>query len=125
MYDDSCRYIGRARLATVDALGLSPGQTVFDVACGTGTVLPILAERVGRDGVVIGIDHSPEMAHLAGERVRKLASAGRVASVESSVEDVVPPGKADALLFCNTHDVRRAPRWSAPKGWSIWAMSER
>ena len=105
-YDQSCRFIGTARATALEALQLSPGEIVFDVACGTGSMLCALAAKVGADGRVIGIEQSPAMARLARAR---LASAGlgqeRASVIEASVERAPLASTADALLFCYTHDV--------------------
>ena len=42
-------------------LDLSPGQSVLDVACGTGVVARVAKERVGEGGRVIGVDISAYM----------------------------------------------------------------
>ncbi len=55
-----------------DRLQLEPGRQVLDVGCGVGVDLPALADRVGADGLVIGLDHDPNLLKAAKE-----ASAGR------------------------------------------------
>lgn len=60
--------IGRpvaARL--VEEAGLRPGDRVLDVACGTGIVARLAAERVGPDGAVEGLDPNPGMLAVARE----------------------------------------------------------
>lgn len=57
---------GRWRRAAADAAGLDPGSAVLDVACGTGKLSAILAERVGPFGRVVGIDLAPAMVGAAG-----------------------------------------------------------
>ena len=42
-------------------LGLSPGDGVLDVACGTGNFTRDFAKTVGTDGLVVGIDVSETM----------------------------------------------------------------
>src|SRR5207302_7980306 len=42
-------------------LGLSPGDGVLDVACGTGNFTRDFARSVGPDGLVVGIDVSETM----------------------------------------------------------------
>lgn len=50
---------------------LRPGESVADVGCGTGA-LAILAKReVGADGIVYGVDPSPEMIARAREKARR------------------------------------------------------
>lgn len=53
----------------VDAAGVRPGDRVLDVACGTGIVARIAADRVGAGGSVVGIDRNPAMLAVA-ERLR-------------------------------------------------------
>lgn len=42
-----------------------PGERVLDVACGTGVVARLAAERVGRTGEVVGLDLNPGMLAVA------------------------------------------------------------
>jgi ubiquinone/menaquinone biosynthesis C-methylase UbiE len=53
----------------VDAAGVHAGDRVLDVACGTGIVARIAAERVGPRGSVVGVDRNPAMLAVA-ERLR-------------------------------------------------------
>ncbi len=49
----------------VDAAGVRPGQRVLDVACGTGVVTRLLAERVGPTGRAVGLDFNAGMLAVA------------------------------------------------------------
>ncbi|AFK18357.2 alkanonic acid methyltransferase [Haloferax mediterranei ATCC 33500] len=62
---------GTVRSEAADALALSPGDTVVEMGCGTGANLSYLAERVGPEGTVVGIDFSPGVLAVARERVRE------------------------------------------------------
>src|ERR1700733_9954771 len=44
------------RLRTVQALGLRPGASVVDVACGTGLNFSLLQEAIGPQGRIVGVD---------------------------------------------------------------------
>lgn len=41
------------------------GERVLDIACGTGIVARNVAPRVGRQGIVIGLDVNPDMISMA------------------------------------------------------------
>lgn len=49
----------------IDRAGLQRGQHVLDVACGTGVLTRLAAERVGADGSVAGLDITPGMLEVA------------------------------------------------------------
>ena len=49
----------------VDAAGLSPGDRVLDVACGTGAVARAAARRTGDPGSVVGLDMNEAMLEVA------------------------------------------------------------
>jgi SAM-dependent methyltransferase len=54
----------------VDVAELRPGERVLDVACGTGIVTRLAAERVGADGAVAGVDINPGMLGVARSAAR-------------------------------------------------------
>lgn len=61
----------RYRERTIDLLGELRGRTVLDVGCGTGPNFPLLAERVGPAGRVIGLDCSAGMLSMAARRIER------------------------------------------------------
>jgi ubiquinone/menaquinone biosynthesis C-methylase UbiE len=64
-----------------------PGERVLDVGCGRGAATVALAEAVGGDGQVIGIDLSPRMIEVCGADI-----AGRgLSNVEVQVMDASSP----------------------------------
>ncbi|MFJ4654168.1 methyltransferase domain-containing protein [Nocardia sp. NPDC088792] len=49
--------IGRHyKMIALEQLGVRPGDTVVDLGCGPGADLAVLADTVGPDGLVIGVD---------------------------------------------------------------------
>jgi ubiquinone/menaquinone biosynthesis C-methylase UbiE len=52
-----------------DAAGITPGQAVLDVACGTGIVARTVADRLAGDGRVVGVDLNEAMLTVA-RRIR-------------------------------------------------------
>ena len=107
-YDATYRYSSRIRLAAVELLALREGETVFDVACGTGNLFGALAGRVGIAGRVVGIEFSAEMAVIAAGRVASHGMAN-VELVQADAESARTDRLADALLFCYTQDVLQSP----------------
>ncbi|MEX0799655.1 MAG: methyltransferase domain-containing protein [Dehalococcoidia bacterium] len=63
----------RERRKAVKRLRLRPGQRVLEVSVGTGTNVPLLAEEVGPEGRIVGVDISPAMLE---RRRRKLERHG-------------------------------------------------
>ncbi len=49
----------------IGVAALQSGQRVLDVACGTGVVTRLAAERVGGSGAVAGLDVTPGMLAVA------------------------------------------------------------
>src|ERR671922_78301 len=52
--------------ALLDAAALHRGERVLDIACGTGVVTRLAADRVGPDGAVAGLDINPAMLAVGG-----------------------------------------------------------
>lgn len=108
-YDGTSKRIEGLRLRAVCTLNLQAGETVLDVACGTGATLPMLAAAVGPNGRVIGVEMSPEMVLVARRRVQAAGLQSAVQVIESAAETFQVHGRADAVLLCYTHDVLRSP----------------
>lgn len=86
------RYIlGPCAPSLVAAARLSAGERVLDVACGTGVVARIAAERVGPAGRVTGVDLNPGMI-----RVARSLPAPKGASVEWLERSALDLGLEDA-----------------------------
>jgi demethylmenaquinone methyltransferase/2-methoxy-6-polyprenyl-1,4-benzoquinol methylase len=107
-YDRHMRSYRRWQAKAVERLALRPGQTVIDVACGTGLLFDLLEAGVGPEGRIVGIDLSPDM--LAQARARVAAHGwDNVTLIEAPVEEARIDVQADAALFSFTHDVLQSP----------------
>jgi demethylmenaquinone methyltransferase/2-methoxy-6-polyprenyl-1,4-benzoquinol methylase len=60
------------RLRAVDLLWLKQGDCVLDLGCGTGLNFPLLIQKIGPEGLLIGVDLSSEMLACAKERVERM-----------------------------------------------------
>lgn len=59
------------RERTLDLARIATGESVLDVACGTGSLALAARRRVGDGGSVSGVDASPEMIAIATRKVRR------------------------------------------------------
>lgn len=85
---------GQTRL--LDRMAPKPGERVLDVACGTGVVARLAAERVGADGAVEGLDPNPGMLAVARRAAPVDAS---IAWHEAPAESIpLPEGSFDVVL---------------------------
>jgi len=81
----------------VDAARLAAGERVLDLACGTGVVTRIAAQRVGPRGRVTGVDLSPGMIGVA--RSLPAPDGGSVEWLEGSALAIpLPDASADVVL---------------------------
>jgi ubiquinone/menaquinone biosynthesis C-methylase UbiE len=80
----------------IEKAALRPGERVLDVACGTGIVARLAAERVGRDGAVARLDLNPGMIAVA----RAVAPPGvPIEFHQASAEAMpLPDGSFDVVL---------------------------
>ncbi len=108
VYDLELALFEPIRLRAVARLALQPGETVFDVGCGTGLSLEGLRSAVGDGGHVLGVEQSPEMIERARQRVAEHGWRN-VSLVCAPVEAAALPVNGAAALFHFTHDILRQP----------------
>lgn len=104
VYDARCFWVERLRAEALELLAAREGETVIDVACGTGAMLPAIGLAVGPRGRVIGVEQSPEMAAVARDRIAR-SGLHNVRIVVAPVEEADIAASAHAVLFFYTHDV--------------------
>lgn len=71
LYDIGATGSGGPRREAVAQLRLSPGDTVLDLACGTGMNGPYIQERIGDEGLLIGLDYSAGMLAKARGKAQR------------------------------------------------------
>lgn len=84
------------RARSVDALDLSPGDSVIELGCGDGRSLHRLRTRVGSGGRVVALDYSEGMVRQARERVRE-AGWGNVHVLRAGASRPPVAGPVDAV----------------------------
>jgi ubiquinone/menaquinone biosynthesis C-methylase UbiE len=76
---------------------LRPGERALDVACGTGVVARLAAERIGPSGTVAALDLNPAMLSVA----RSVPSTGAaIRWYETSAESIPLPDDAFDAVLC-------------------------
>ena len=85
------------RLQAVRALGLRPGATVVDVACGTGLNFSLLEQAIGPNGRIVGVDLTDAMLGQARQRI-ETNGWRNVSLVQADAAEFDFPTKVDAIL---------------------------
>jgi ubiquinone/menaquinone biosynthesis C-methylase UbiE len=94
------------RLRTVRSLGLRPGATVVDVACGTGLNFALLEEAIGPEGRIVGVDLTDAMLARAEERI-EANGWSNVSLVQADAAAFEFPAGVDAIL--STYALSQVP----------------
>jgi len=103
------------RFSGINALRTARGDIVLDLGCGTGLNLPLLLDRVGADGHVIGVDRSSSMLAVARDRVRRNGWSN-VSLLEADVL-LLDPAQITSLAL------RQGARSRVDAAFSSYAMS--
>jgi SAM-dependent methyltransferase len=83
-------------LRAIEALSLGSGDIVLDIGCGAGQTLLQLAERVGAEGQVIGVDVAPLLLEIARRRTEPLNQVRLIQADAQSLH--LPSESADAVF---------------------------
>ena len=85
------RFMAKVTEAALTAAAPKSGESVLDIGCGTGTTTLRLADAVGSNGQVLGVDISEQQLGLARQRVAA-AGATRVQLVldDAATHDFAP-----------------------------------
>ena len=112
VYEEALRaYMALFGERSAERLDLRPGETVLDVACGSGSSALYAADKVGPGGRVVAVDIIPKMLELA----RRKAQEHRLDNLLFCQADMThlgyPDGQFDAvvctwgIIFCE--DMRK------------------
>ena len=94
------------RVQAVRSLGLHHGDTVVDMACGTGLNFRLLQKVVGPGGRIVGVDLTDAMLARAQDRV-KANGWSNVSLVQSDAASFDFPAGVDAIL--STYAMTQVP----------------
>ena len=97
---------GGQRRRAVQALGLRPGASVVDIACGTGLNFPLIQEAIGADGRIVGVDLTDAMLARAEARVEAQGWTN-VTLVQADAAAFEFPSEVDAIL--STYALSQVP----------------
>jgi demethylmenaquinone methyltransferase/2-methoxy-6-polyprenyl-1,4-benzoquinol methylase len=98
------------RRRAVQALGLRAGDTVIDMACGTGLNFSLLEESIGPGGRIVGVDLTDAMLAQAEDRIA--ANGWRnVSLVQADAADFDFPAEVHAIL--STYALTQVPDCAA------------
>lgn len=111
-----------------------PGERALDIACGTGAVARLVAERIGRGGSVVGLDVSPGM--LAVARSLPAPIGAPIEWVEGSAGSLPLDARQFDLVVCQqglqffpekqaaVNEMRRVLLPGSRVGLSVWRSVE-
>jgi ubiquinone/menaquinone biosynthesis C-methylase UbiE len=94
------------RLQAVRALGLRAGDTVIDMACGTGLNFPLLERLVGPDGQIVGVDLTDAMLARAQDRI-ETNGWSNISLMQADAAGFDFPAGANAIL--STYAMTQVP----------------
>src|SRR5437588_11518390 len=89
------------RRKAVQALGLRLGDSVVEVACGTGLNFPLIEQQIGPEGRIVGVDLTDAMLAQAQHRI-ETNGWGNVSLVQADAAEFEFPG-VDAILATYPH----------------------
>ena len=94
------------RVRAVQALGLRAGDSVIDLACGTGLNFPLIEEVIGPGGRIVGVDLTDAMLTQAQDRI-EAHGWSNVSLVQADAAEYGFPTQVDAIL--STYALTQVP----------------
>lgn len=116
-YDNDYTYHRAKRL--VELAQLETGQTVLDVATGTGIAAMAAAHLVGPEGKVVGVDIAPSMLERARQ---KIAAAGlhNIELIEKDVDYIDFANESFDIILCSSSIMWLSNIPAAFSNWHRW-----
>ena len=110
VYDLLALAYARRRAHAIAQLGLKGGETVLDLACGSGLSFGPLEDGLGPSGKIVGVELSPDMLAQAQAKIAQHRWEN-ITLIQANAEDVdLPPASVDAVLAFYAYDVMLSRR---------------
>src|SRR6185437_4022629 len=94
------------RRRAVQALGLRPGDSVVEVACGTGLNFSLIEQAIGPAGRIVGVDLTDAMLAQAQRRI-EARRWSNISLVQADAAEFEFPAGVDAIL--STYALSQVP----------------
>jgi ubiquinone/menaquinone biosynthesis C-methylase UbiE len=94
------------RLRAIGALGLRPGASVVEIACGTGLNFSLIEQVIGPEGRIVGVDLTDAMLAQAQHRIESNGWRN-VSLVQADAAEFDFPNEVDAIL--STYALTQVP----------------
>ena len=109
------------RLRAAQALGLRPGASVVEIACGTGLNFSLIEQVIGPDGRIVGVDLTDAMLAQAQHRI-ETNGWSNIGLVQADAAEFDFPTEVDAIL--STYALTQVPECAEVIAHGAAALSE-
>ena len=92
------------RRRAVQALRLRPGDSVVEIACGTGLNFPLIEQEIGPEGRIVGVDLTDAMLVQAQHRIERRGWSN-ISLVQADAAEFEFPTGVDAILATYAHSL--------------------
>jgi len=90
------------RVVQISKARLSPGQTVYDVGCGSGSVSIEAALQIKSSGKVYSVDFDPKAVELTKKNLAKFGISNVTVILGNAIEKISELPPADAIFIGGT-----------------------
>ena len=90
------------RTIQISKARLTPGQTVFDIGCGSGSISIEAAIQVENSGKVIAVDYDSNAIELTKKNIKKFEVSNVSVILGNAKEKILELGTADVIFIGGT-----------------------
>jgi demethylmenaquinone methyltransferase/2-methoxy-6-polyprenyl-1,4-benzoquinol methylase len=92
------------RRRAAHALRLRPGDSVVEIACGTGLNFPLIEQEIGPEGRIVGVDLTDAMLAQAQHRI-ETNGWSNISLVQADAAEFEFPPRVNAILATYAHSL--------------------